>query len=392
MSFLDEYCNYACEITDSPRNMQYYTALSVLSTIINTNIYIKKGIKDVYPNLWMILVAPSSFYRKSYTLSIAEDLIREVDEELVFPREFSPEAFLEILQEKSKGVFISYEFKTLIDIMDRSYMSGMKSMLTELYDCPYVYDRKIKDKEIVIRNPFLNILSASTLNWLENTICEEDVLGGLIPRFLIVTATKKDKIIPIQPTYDKIKRDQLVSFLRRVMDIKGEMMLEPEAREYYCQWYINHEKFCSDSFVSISPFLSRLSDYALKFSMISAVESRLSLLITKQDCVFGCKIADYFSRNIIRIFDEEISMNPKERERRKIEKIIRDHSKEISKELLLRKTRILIKDLNPILDTLVQSNKVEKKSDRVYTTRGNYVTKETYQWKEIFSEDGNWLK
>src|SRR3990167_5799800 len=200
MNFVEAYVQYAEQFTDSPPILHHRVALSVLSTVINRNVWLSQGHKKIYPNLWMLIIAPSSFYRKSYTLSIGEDLVREIDTSLVLPREFSHEKLIESLQEQPHGMLIFYEFKTFMGLMERDYMSGTKSLITELYDCPLLYDRKtIKGGTTSIREPFLNILAASTMDWFVSSIKDDDMAGGFLPRFLIVTAPKKDKILPFQP-------------------------------------------------------------------------------------------------------------------------------------------------------------------------------------------------
>src|SRR3990167_3041207 len=231
--FIERYTTYASEFTDAPAVIHQRIVLVILSTVINRNVFLPQGYKPIYPNLWMVIIAPSSFYRKSYSIGCAENIIRLVNTDLILPREFSAEALVETFSEQSKGLLISYEFKTFMGLMSRDYMAGAQALITELFDAPEIYNRKLISKNIVIKEPFLNILSATTVDWLRNSLKEDDLAGGFLPRFLIVTAPEKSKILAFQPKADLGVRNYLIQILQGMSEIKGEAAFNPQAREFY---------------------------------------------------------------------------------------------------------------------------------------------------------------
>lgn len=109
-------------------------------------------------------------------------------------------------------------------------MAGLKGLLTDLYDCPPRFTRKLKKGEFVIENGFLSLIGASTIDWLINGLREGDIRGGFLGRFLYFIASKKMKSLPIPPKPDDLLRANLLDELKTLEAIKGEMEISPEGR------------------------------------------------------------------------------------------------------------------------------------------------------------------
>src|SRR3990167_1968613 len=163
--FFDLYCSYAKDFTDAPELIHRRVALSLLSICLNRNVWLVQGARNLYPNLWMVVVAASSFYRKSSSLWIGEDLLKRIpNQNLLLAKEYSYEKFIEEMSHQSVGVFVANEFKTFMEVISKEYNSGMQSLLTDLYDCGEGYKRKTKGGgEVEIKEPFINRISAATM-------------------------------------------------------------------------------------------------------------------------------------------------------------------------------------------------------------------------------------
>jgi hypothetical protein len=126
------------------------------------------GARAVYPHLWAVLVAPSSFWRKSTAINMAEALLREARGRARAAPDFSREKFLRILAERPVGMLTLKEFGGFLATPRRDYMGGMKENLTELYDGPDVFTRALQTGRIEIERPAVTLLAATTLDWLES--------------------------------------------------------------------------------------------------------------------------------------------------------------------------------------------------------------------------------
>lgn len=384
MSFVKTYANYCSEFTDSPEVFHRRIALSILSTVMGRKVFIWQGHKRIFPNLWMIVVAPSSFYRKSYSLGIAEDILRSLspltDEKYILPREFSHEKFVEIMAEQPQGLLISYEFRTFMAMLSREYMAGTQSMIMELFDCPAVYDRKIKAGSFEIRDPFLNILSATNMDCLKTSIKDIDLGGGFLPRFLIVSYSgKKENSIAWQIPHDIQKKDALIQKLLLYSKLSGPCVVTKPALSHYEEWYRKfEEKWSKPS--ALSPFYARLQEYAKKLAILTAIDETGTIVVEKDHMVTACNIANEYAEEIKNLVEEDLTYMDRS-QRKVIDALKQAGGDGISRETLIRKTRLLAdRQLNPILSTLMESRQTYLKTEKFINSKGVERTKIIYFW------------
>ena len=107
MDFVNDYMEYASTLTDAPDEFHNFMALGILSTVIGNQAYIPFGTNRIYPNLWIILLAQSSFFRKSTSLTLGTRLLRDMHKGgLILPDEFSREQLVQNLAKQSRGLFV----------------------------------------------------------------------------------------------------------------------------------------------------------------------------------------------------------------------------------------------------------------------------------------------
>lgn len=384
MNFIQKYVDYASEFTDAPKIIHYRTALMLISSTIQRNLYLVQGHKWIYPNLFMLIIAPSSFYRKSYSISIAEDIIREIDPTILMPNEFSREKIVEMMQRQPTGLFTMYEFSNFMGMCSRDYMAGTVSMITELFDSPLEYRREIKEKTYIIERPFLNILGASTIDWLEATIKEKEITGGFLPRFLIVTAPRKDKIVAFQPESDKVKRAELVSILKEYALLSGKMWFNSKAIAFYEKWYIDYENYYGHDEVMLTGFYTRLTEYAKKFAILLNIDAGKGMEIGEDIVRDSCSMAKGFAEETKDLILHGFSISKFDSERNKVENIIKKNKK-ISRSDLLRKSKISSFELSRIIQTLIESEKIEENKQEFVNVQGAGREISSYQW--LHNED-----
>ena len=176
--FLDDYVEVASKLTDAPGIYHRYLAYSVAGTILGHQVYLLEGRDYVYPNLWAVIVGGSSAFRKSTSLNIAKDMIKDLCKERIYPDEFTQEKLIEVLRAQPQGVFFHYEFAQFMGLMNKEYNMGMKAFLTALYDCPYEYHRTTRGAKdiITIQQPCISMICATTSQWLVKNLQESDIL------------------------------------------------------------------------------------------------------------------------------------------------------------------------------------------------------------------------
>jgi len=369
--FLRDYCDYASELTDAPEHYHLFVGLGLLSAVLGRNVYIPFGAQKIFPNLWLILLAPSSVFRKSTCISMGRRILHRVDSSLILPNEFTPESLLAGLSTNPRGIFFWSEFGGALSCFDRSYMVGMKETLTDLYDCPPSYTRKLKGEEFVIEDPCLSILAGTAMDWFLSKCKEGDVKGGFLARFVYVPAFEKTKSIAIPPKPDPGVAAKLIRELQEVREIEGEINIDL-IKQCYEEWHLAHESELREenNVESLSGFWSRLEIYALKFAMLYHVSEEKNLQISTFSLFKAIDLVELLKKNVRSMVKEQWVFGQDAKEKQKLLKIIRNKAG-ITRRKLLQNSNMLAKRFDVIVGTLKQEGNIQEEKGRYYPIVSN---------------------
>ncbi len=257
------------QITDAPDIYLEASALAILSTIVNRGVFVRFGHRRLYPQMYLILVGKSSLFRKSTCLDLASKFVTAVKPEMILEQAFSSEYFIQSVAEKKRGVIFVDEFITLLDVLKREYSSEVKRLIVELFDREMPWSRgTLGGGQTIISDPFLNIISATTPSWLQEAISEGDIKGGMIPRFVMVLATHKDRIIKFPGQGRSDIEKQLVEELYEISLQNRELYLSDTAKELFTAHvdFLEHETTIKGDI--FGAFYARLVSYLLKFATL----------------------------------------------------------------------------------------------------------------------------
>ncbi|MCI0710941.1 MAG: bifunctional DNA primase/polymerase [Chloroflexi bacterium] len=210
--WLSQYMDWAGSTgNQTPLSFHLAAGLWLLSTAIGRRLYGEApwGVK-LYPNLYLMLIAGTTYYRKSTAYKLAERIARDAIPHMLMPTPGSPERFQEALsgrlpsnfdklstiqQERFKKAqpfaaqrgLLKDEVAGLFSAMKRDYMSGMKDLLMELYDCPDYSDKDTQAGLTIVENAALSILGVTTPAGLSASVTDVDWANGLLSRFALLT-------------------------------------------------------------------------------------------------------------------------------------------------------------------------------------------------------------
>ena len=359
-SYLSEYMEYASELTDAPAQFHVFSGLSVLSTVIGNSVYIPWGDGKLSPNLWIVMIAPSSIYRKTTAIRIGCNLIRHIDETKVFPDEFSPESILHVLEQRPQGLFFWGELRSKLAYFQRSYMAGMQSMLTELYDCPPVYRRTLLGNSFRVNNPCIGILAASTKEWLRASITEGEMKGGFLQRFMFVLAHSKEKHFAVPAEKDMHKQNALVMMLNRIRSCEWKIDLT-DILDAFTEWHFKHEQeaMSADNEEVLASFYARLDTYCIKLTMLYEIAMQMKstdfpfgeLRPSMPALTYAINLIDYAKVTINYMLSDELVFSKEMANRQKVLGLI-ENKPGISRRNLMQNANLLKRDLDLILETL----------------------------------------
>jgi hypothetical protein len=365
--FIFDYLKYAEPLTDAPKLFHFVCSLLILSTVLNKKVFLPYGDQVLYPNIYAVILAPSSLFRKSTSINIARRLLEDVQEDLILPNDVTYEKMVANLSKQSVGLICWNEIGGALEVMSKDYNIGLKALITELFDYTRIWKRELQSKIYIIESPCLSILGASTVEWFMDKIKEKDVRGGFLPRFIIIPAVKKEKTLALPGKRDEALRQSLIETLKQKNQKSGEMYLEKAEKEMYEDWYRKHEKELeeSDKKEILSGFYSRLAIYVLKLAMIFQLSYSDTLKIESEALIRACKLVDYLKLIFGKFLKEEFAVSFKMRQKNKVLQKVKHHQG-IGYSELLRLSHMLAVELKPILDTLIQEEELKETTDRKY--------------------------
>ncbi len=224
--WLTDYVAWAgASANETPLLFHEGAALYLAATAIGRRLYINTPWRQpVYPNLYVMIVAVSTYYRKSAGLSLAAEVARVAMPHMILPQPGSPENFMSMLggvlpanfetipaadrERLTKGNsyaaqrgILRDELSALFKSMTKDYMSGMKELIMQLYDCPPYLDSNTNNRGmVVIRDTALSILGAATPAELATALTPNDWYNGNLARFALITPEPdyQERIAPAQ--------------------------------------------------------------------------------------------------------------------------------------------------------------------------------------------------
>jgi len=375
MNFIEKYMNFAEPLTEAPRQFHFYMAYMLLSCAVNRKAwYAKAGSFNMSPNLWFILIGPSSITKKSTMLNIALRHVldyTEIEFEK-YPQGGSQENFLEILSEKPMGIITQSEFATFMDWVNRDYNTGLTSILSELFDQPKIIKRSVgtrgKRTDYKVENPFVNIATVTNIEWMNDCLKETKVTGGFIPRFNLILSNDTGKLLPETPAPNEQIRKELIWDLEKINETNyGEMNYDAQARKANHDWYIQFKtQYMKDVPPNLVACLDRRASDIHKFAMLNCAmrdgrEMNLSDFTNAVDIITN--IASFTQQVIC----DKIALNQYQVNKTKLTEMINKVSGRnggCPHSVLLKMSKMKGKDMRDILEDLSEEGTIRIEQDK----------------------------
>jgi len=252
-NWLAQYLDWAGATgNQTPLVFHQAAGLWLLATAVGRRLYGEApwGVK-LYPNLYLMLIAGTTFYRKSTAYKLAEQAARAAIPHMLMPTPGSPERFQEALAGRMPGNYdklgreqqerltkaqpfaaqrglLKDEVAGLFGAINRKdYMVGMKDLLMELYDCPDYVDKDTQTGLNIVQNAALSILGVTTPASLSSAVSGGDWDNGLLIRFALLTPEPDYAERPASSNYRAVP-EELITDLRHLHD----RLPQPEPSEF----------------------------------------------------------------------------------------------------------------------------------------------------------------
>ncbi len=195
--WLKTYLDYAHAISPMTPDVFHESAgLWLASTVIARRLCLPMSFDNVYPNLFILWLAPTTLYNKTTGLNIARGIAQKSFPFLLAPQNTTPESFLSDMsgreptnftdmsdQDKelwrkerdfcSQRGLVLDEISGLMANANREYNAGLLEAFLRFYDCDPLFIRSTRAQgRVVVHNSYLSLIGASTpaamIDYLKN--------------------------------------------------------------------------------------------------------------------------------------------------------------------------------------------------------------------------------
>ena len=236
---LREYVEMMEPISESPLEFHAFTMIHIISCIMGRNFYIKQGKDRIFPNLYSLVVAPSSEYHKTSAVSMLNNYLTKVGwTEHYLGKIGSPEGLLRKLGKapcNGTGHLYYSEFGQLLSSLGKGYMSDTMDIINDLYDCPDEWKKSLVKKEYKVMNGYLSILGATQFESLSRNIKEDQLLTGFLPRFFICYSKNLGPPIIWRDGEDSTLDAGIIAKLIEIRDFIAEKEISEQLDDQYIE-------------------------------------------------------------------------------------------------------------------------------------------------------------
>jgi hypothetical protein len=234
------------EVLESPSEFFYLGFLTGLGVLLADKLTLASELR-AQPRLYTLLLGQSADDRKSTALDKVVEFFQGWSDRFQVNRGVgSAEGLqkkLDKLEKNAGGLLIVLD--EFSQFMSKANIEG--SVLVEMVNTLYEsndYENQTKHSEIVLRNAYLSMFAASTIDTYDNSFKSKHFDLGFVNRIFIVPGTAKRRIaIPRRVSSEDIR--ELRAQVDKIIEHAGkhpEMALSQEAQSLYEDWYAEKER------------------------------------------------------------------------------------------------------------------------------------------------------
>ncbi len=292
------------EENESPRPFWLWAGIFCIASALQRKVWIPYGTDPLYPNIYVMVVAPPGVCRKSAPLSFAKKILSELKLDI-----FADSPTRRALTMKLANLCANKSFMyagrphphASLSVISKELSSflamdpkGMIEVLTDLFDSHDEWTHETAGKgQDLIRNICISCLFATTPSWIAANLPQEAIGGGFTSRFAILSGRQKYKLVSWPPEPPAELWNDLLVDLNTISQFKGPFELQPAAKALFDEWYStigSRIKETRDE--RLHGYMERMHIILLKVAMCIRVSYANSLTLTVPDIERASKLLD----------------------------------------------------------------------------------------------------
>lgn len=395
---------------ESPSIFAFWSAAFAVSSVLKRDAFLAWYPENIFPNLYIMLVAPPRLCAKSTAINFGSKLIMEVPSQLsgimkvkktpnmvttratpesladaLIPQEYKymEDGEIKVLDRGSELCIVASEASTFLG--KQQYNLGLIDRLTHLYDCLETdQDRTRKTGVVEFKNTYVTFISATTPEGVRSSIPEEAFEGGFMSRLIVVYQDKSTRSFPFPIPTGITKKDLTTRLAWVAENQKGPYELAPEAIEEHKAFYADfHEQLQhnEDRSARKKNMFHRFDIHLLKLALVlRAQRYEPGNIIGLDDYRKAREILDLtMERNNVPVDDIGASAHDSHYNR---VKLLLERRPMTRKDLMqsMSPYRCYVEEVNKILESLVGEGNISITLNGKQESIISKNTKEVYAW------------
>jgi hypothetical protein len=212
-AWLDAYIAFATQAAPmTPRSFHEAAGLFAVAVAVARRVALYVGTTAIYPNLYLLFVAPSTLYHKTTGMQQVLRLLRRAGlSDMLLPHRITPEAMVQELTTDFPGTFNTMsaqsketwtrtraiaaqrgwmldEASRLLKSMRRENYAALLELLLDLYECPDHHDEQTVGRgRTTIKDAYISFFGATTPATAGPFLADRELwASGLWPRFALI--------------------------------------------------------------------------------------------------------------------------------------------------------------------------------------------------------------
>lgn len=371
MTFVGDFVSYCRSRTEAPRDFHVGGALATVALALGNRVSCDGRGRDVYPNVWIVNIGPSGIGK-----SIPQDVSRRVLERAglgghLLSESFSQEALYDELKEQPVRMFNIQEFSAFLAGLQREYNQGAVAWLTEMFDVPDVFRRKLranavrKDTGLIeLEKPCITILAATAPEWFAETFRQANLRSGFYVRILYCPREEREDYVPDPGPVDEAREVALADHLRRLGDLSGKARFGRVMRSFDA-WEEQQRRGLSSVHPDFAGMRSRAGLMVKKMAMLfHASENPTDLEITEADLKRAIAYVQRTHDEAERFLSERVAHSRDDAQRLRVLEIVERAGGEVDRSKVLRDGHMSARDYEQAVKTLEMAGRIQREMRR----------------------------
>lgn len=301
--------------------MHFWCGIAALAGALRRRVWIDMKRYRIYPNFYVVLVAPPGVVAKSTTIDIAMKLLRGVPGVKFGPDVITWPALVSAFAAASEQFELggnwypqsaltleASELGSLINPQDRE----MVNLYITLWDGRDQFDKVTKHSgSDTVMGPWINMAAATTPHWIADNMPTATIGGGLTSRMIFVYGDRKEKFIAFvdehvndkDPGTAKALQEDLIEISQNLL---GPMTFTKEAREWERQRY---EKFWKTTVLNMNTdtlegYAARKQTHIFKTAIVLSASRSNDRIITAEDLQIATAMLESLEPDMQKVFSK----------------------------------------------------------------------------------------